>query len=91
MPKAKYGNAQFAVQINLGLNSTSGEVQNTTPSQHDAKLPVTRRALMKIYSNADFWFKPNSEGVSNADVVEVTLYFIIPWILFLLFIVAPCV
>lgn len=69
----------------------STEVENTKSSQHDAKLPVTRRALMKIYSNANFWFKPNPEGVSNADVFEVTLYFIIPWIFFLLFIVSPCV
>ena len=74
----------------LNTVDMSTEVENTKSSQHDANC-LLHRALMKIYSNANFGFKPNLKVISTLMYLRFTLYFIIPWIFFLLFIVSPCV
>jgi len=45
--------------------------------------------VFRKHLTSKWWTYLNPEGVSNLDVLELTVFFFIPWILFMLFIVRP--
>lgn len=45
--------------------------------------------IFRKHLTSKWWTESNPEGVSNLDTIEVITFFLIPWVLFLLFVVKP--